>query len=179
MPKRRTNRARSRGAAMIEGVIVVSTMLVFMGFINYSRQSYGMKLDLQQQTRSSSLYFASHACEGGGGATKGAGGTVPGDNPAAGAAGKSGQEGAAAASRSYNTASATAQKTASFQATWDVNAKGGDASINLQKQTGQRSINAASKVTCNEKEYKNQWTAWAQFGMDFAMNLGGASSLFN
>ncbi|MBX3225733.1 MAG: hypothetical protein KIT84_30850 [Labilithrix sp.] len=172
------NRKRSRGAAMIEGVIVVSTMLVFMGFINYSRQSYGMKLDLQQQTRSNTLFFASHGCEGGG-ASKGAGGTVPGDNPAAGAAGKSGQDGAAAASRSYNTASASAQKTASFQATWDVNANGGDSSINLQKQTGSRQINAASKVTCNEKQYKNQWTAWAEFGMDFAMNLGGASSLFN
>lgn len=164
---------------MIEAVIVVSTMLVFMGLISYTRQSYGMKLDLQSQTRANTLFYSSHGCEGAkNGAEPSTGGAVPGDNPAAGPAAKTGQEGSAAASRSYNTASASLTKRASFQATWDKNAKGQNASINLQKETFSREVHAGSKVTCNEKKYDNQWTAWAKFGADFAMNLGGANSLF-
>jgi len=159
---------------MIEGVIVVATMLVFMGMITYTRQSYGKKLDIQMQTRANTLYFASHGCEGAGnGASAGGGGAVPGDNPAQGPANKSDVPNKAAASRNLNTASASASENVSFQAVW------GNGPMDLQKHTGGRSISAASKVTCNEKMYENQWLAWAQFGMDFAMKLGGAGDLFN
>ena len=91
---------------MIEGVIAISTMLIFLGLIMWTRQAYGMKLDMQQRTRSDTLYFASHACEdtGGGIGQSGGGGTIPGDNPAAGAAGKSGLPDAAAVNRSWNSA---------------------------------------------------------------------------
>ncbi|MFO0736965.1 MAG: hypothetical protein U0270_13850 [Labilithrix sp.] len=162
---------------MIEGVIVVATMLVFMGLITYTRQSYGSKLDLQMQTRANTLYFASHGCEGAGnGASAAPGGAVPGDNPAQGPANKSSLPDKAAASRNLNTASAAANGNVSFQAVWDNNnGKGG---LALGKHTGGRSISAASKVTCNEKMYENQWLAWAQFGMDFAKKLGGAGDLF-
>ena len=40
---------------MIEAVIVISTMVVFMGLIVFTRKAYGMTLDLQQQTRSNTL----------------------------------------------------------------------------------------------------------------------------
>lgn len=162
---------------MIEGVIVVATMLVFMGLITYTRQSYGSKLDLQMQTRANTLYFASHGCEGAAdGASASGSGSVPGDNPAQGPADKSNVPNKAAASRSLNTASASANGNVSFSAVWDNN--NGNGALNLGKHTGGRSISAGSKVTCNEKMYENQWLAWAQFGMDFAMKLGGAGDLF-
>ena len=159
---------------MIEGVIVVATMVVFMGLITYTRQSYGSKLDLQMQTRANTLYFASHGCEGAGdGASASGGGAVPGDNPAQGPANKSNVPNKAAASRNLNTASASANGNVNFRAVW------GNGPSDLQAHTGGRSISAASKVTCNEKMYENQWLAWAQFGMDFAKKLGGAGDLFN
>jgi hypothetical protein len=175
--KRRIGR---RGAAMVEGVIVVSTMLLFMGLIVWTRKSYGMKLDLQQQTRSNVLYYASHGCEGAG-ATSAPGGTVDGSSPEAqNAANKSNVPNKAAASRTYNTASATANGTSDWQTAWDVNARGGQGGeINLQKQSLSRPISAASKVTCNEKKYDNQWTAWFKFGVDFVgRGFGGVGDLF-
>lgn len=170
-------RAASRGAAMIEGIIVISTMLVFMGLITYTRQSYGKKLDLQQKTRSNVLYFASNGCDG----PVPEGGSVPGGgNDAANAANKSNVPNKAAASRKYNTASMQDTTNASFQAVWDNNANGGNASIDLGKHTLSRDITAASKVTCNEKKYKNQWIAWVQFGIDFvSRGFGGVGDLFN
>jgi hypothetical protein len=172
-------RSRTRGAAMVEGVIVVATMLVFMGFIQYTRQAYGTKLDLQMATRANTLYFASHGCEGAAdGASVGAGsGQGVGGGPAQNAANKSTVPGGQAASRSWNSASSSTQGSVNWQSVWDAN--NGKGNLNLTKQTGSRSISAGSKVTCNEKQYKSSWTAWAQFGMDFAMRLGGAGDLFN
>ena len=85
---RHARRARSRGAAMVEGVIVISTMLVFLGAIVYTRKSYGMKLDLQQQTRSNVLYYASHGCTGSGGSSNAGGSVTTGSPEAESAAGK-------------------------------------------------------------------------------------------
>jgi hypothetical protein len=161
---------------MIEGVIVVSTMLVFLGLIQFTRQSYGKKLDLQQQTRSTTMFFASHGCEG----DNGGGGDAPsGSKEAENAAGKSNVPNKAAASRHYNTASTSASDSASFQAIWDNNADGTNRPMDLQKHTLTRSLSAKSKVTCNEKKYDNQWTAWMQFGIDFVgRGFGGLGDLF-
>src|SRR5262245_60829309 len=106
---RRRRRARARGAAMVEAVIVLSTMLVFLGLIVWTRNSYAMKMDLQQDTRATSLYYASHACKGEkGSASSERSGTVQDSSPEAEAAAKkSGVAGAAAvASRVYSTAQA-------------------------------------------------------------------------
>jgi hypothetical protein len=51
--------------------------------------------------------------------------------------------------------------------------------MDLQKHTLTRSLSAKSKVTCNEKKYDNQWTAWMQFGIDFvSRGFGGLGDLF-
>lgn len=165
---------------MIEGIIVVSTMLVFMGLITYTRQGYGMKMDLQQATRANTFYYASHGCEGDtSGAESEGSGPAPGNGTAENAANKSSVPNKAAASRSYNTASATSNGSTSFQYVFDANANGGNQSINYQKKQGKRTITAASKVTCNEKKYDNQWTAWFQFGVDFvSRGFGGVGDLF-
>ena len=62
--KTRRTLERVRGAAMVESVIVISTLLVFMGLIVFMRKSYGAKLDIQQTTRANVLYYASHGCTG-------------------------------------------------------------------------------------------------------------------
>ncbi len=165
---------------MIESVVVISTMLIFLGLIMWMRQAYGMKLDMQQKTRSDVLYFASHACEetGGGIGQGGAGGTVPGANPAAGAANASGLPDSPAASRSWNSASGSLSNTANGQAIWDQNANGQGGSINYGKMPLASSVKAASACTCNEKKYKSQLLAWAQFGMNMVRSGGGFVDLF-
>ena len=165
---------------MVEGIIVISTMLIFLGLIVWTRQAYGMKLDMQQRTRSDTLYYASHACEdtGGGVGQSGGGGTVPGDNPAGPAAQRSGLPDAAAVNRSWNSASGSLNGTASWQAVWDQNARGQNASINYGKLALTSNITAASAATCNEKKYGSQLTAWAQFGIDMLRSGGGLMDLF-
>ncbi|HVJ94735.1 MAG TPA: hypothetical protein VM580_33340 [Labilithrix sp.] len=173
--RRLKKRVGARGAAMIEAVIVVSTMLVFLGLIVWTRNSYGMKLDLQQTTRSNVLFYASHGCEGAGGSSQ-VGGTVDASGEdALKAAQKTDLPDKAAANRSFNTASASASGVSSWQAIWN----GGGNAMNLQKHGLSRTINATSKVVCNEKTYSSPWTAWFQFGIDFVnRGIGGARDLF-
>lgn len=165
---------------MIESVIVISTMLIFLGLIVWMRQAYGMKLDLQQKTRSDVLYYASHACEGdnGGSAQSRTGGTVPGANPAANGASASGLPEGQAANRSWNSASGSLSTTVNGQAVWDQNANGQGGSINYGKMPLASAVKAASACTCNEKKYGSQLIAWAQFGIDFLKKGGGLADLF-
>lgn len=174
----RKARKNRRGAAIIEAVIVISTMVVFMGLIVFTRKAYGMKLDLQQQTRANVLYYASHGCTGAGGKSIAGTGTIDGSPEAEAAANKSTLPDKGAASSSWNEASATATDTAVWHTAWDVNAEKGG-SIDLQRQELNRKVHAASDVMCNEKHYDSQWTAWMKFGVDFVSSgFGGAGSLF-
>lgn len=179
--RRARRRAGARGAAMIESVIVITTMLVFLGLIVWTRKAYGMKLDLIQQAQSDTLYFASHGCDnaGGGIGQIGGGGTVPGDDgAAANAAAKTGLPDATAVNRTWNTATGSLRGSASWQAVWDHNANGQNGSIELKKETLTANVSAASAMTCNERQYSSQLTAWFQFGIDFLKNGGGVFDLF-
>jgi len=167
------HRHRERGAAMAEAIIAISTMLIFMGLISWTRQAYGMKLDLQQRTRSDTFYFASHGCDGGGGG-------APGGSPEAeAAAGKSPLPDKAAVKQTWGSASGAAGGSASWQAVWDQNAHGGNASINYGKLGLNANVTAGSTVTCNEKKYNSQLTAWFQFGVDYLKSGAGVLDLFN
>jgi hypothetical protein len=161
---------------MIEAVIVLSTMLVFMGLIMWTRNSYAMKLDMQQGTRSNALYYASHGCSGGGASERG--GTVQDSSPEAeSAAKKSNVAGSAAASRIYNTAIAKMSGKADWRTVWDANA--GKGSLDLKKQGLSRTIEANSKVTCNEPAYDGGWKDWFQFGAQYLSGgMSGAGGLF-
>jgi hypothetical protein len=173
--KRRLGR---RGAAMVEGVIVMSVFVVFSGLIVYMRKAYGAKLDMQQNTRSATLYYASHGCEGdpGGANGMGTGGAVPVQGAEAdAAAGKSNIPDRAAVNRSFNTASTEVTGTVSWQAVWDHGKTG---AIEYRKETLTSNIKASSSTTCNEKKYDSQWTAWFQFGVDFFKTGGGGVDLF-
>lgn len=161
-------RKRTRGAAMIEAVIVLSTLLVFLGLIVWTRNSYGMKLDMQQSTRSSSLYYASHGCTGDkGGSTSEASGTVPDSSPEAeNVAKKSAISGSAVASRVYNTASAKLAGKSTWAAVWDSNAGSGRA-MEPKKQGLSRPVEGSSKVTCNEPEYDGGFNDFIDFATRF------------
>jgi Flp pilus assembly protein TadG len=174
---RHARRAKARGAAMVEAVIVMSVMLMFMGLIVWTRNSYAMKMDLQQETRSSSLYYASHACTGDkNAASSERTGTVQDSSPEAEtAAKKTNLAGAiAVASRAYNTARTVASGTSSFQAIWD--AAGG---VNVRRQGLSRKVESSSKVTCNEPRFDGGFKDWIQFGISYlGGGLGAAGSLF-
>jgi Flp pilus assembly protein TadG len=171
-------RARARGAAMIEAVIVLSTMLVFLGLIMWTRNSYGMKLDMQQSTRSSSLYYAAHGCKGDrGAASSDEGGTVlDSSDEASNVAKKAKIPAAAAASRVYNTARAKLSGKSSFMAVWDAS---GGKGLDLKKQALSRTVTAESKVTCNELSFGGGWQDWLSVGLGFITgNLSGAGGFF-
>ncbi len=164
---------------MIEGIIVMTTMLVFIGFIVYTRKSYGMKLDLQQQTRANVLYYASHGCTGGEGSSTEGQGSTDGIREVDAAAEKSSIPNKVAASRRWNTAKSEATGTVNWQAVWDVNPEKGKSGIQLEKHKLSRNISAHSETTCNEKKYGSQWSAWLEFGIDFvSRGFGGVGDLF-
>ena len=167
---------------MVEAVIVISTMLVFLGAISWTRQAYGTKLDYQQRTRSDVLYFASHGCEqtGGGVGTPGGGGTAPvGPSGGEGAAGRAPTPDKAAIDHSWNSASASLQTSVTTQAVVDTNARGGGGgSIQYGRLALVSNVKGDSYSTCNEKKYNSQFTAWFQFGLDYVTSGGGAVDIF-
>ncbi len=175
--RRVRHRAGERGAAMVEGVVVISTMLVFFGLIVFTRNSYAEKLDIQQGTRSDVLYYASHACEGGrpnvttGSESEDVGGE--GGAKAEGVGSRTSEPGAAALGRSWNTASSSRDSRVNGVMTVDRNATGGGGAIQLQRAPISRSVHAESTVACNEKRYDNPWTAWVKYGVDWAKSGGG------
>jgi hypothetical protein len=57
------NRAKQRGAAMIEAIVIMCTMLVFLGMNTWAFRAYGGKIDQMASTRRDALYYASHNCE--------------------------------------------------------------------------------------------------------------------
>jgi hypothetical protein len=56
-------RGRSRGAAMVEAIVVMGVMLVFLGMNVWAFQAYGGKIDQMSSTRRDALFYASHSCE--------------------------------------------------------------------------------------------------------------------
>ena len=48
---------------MIEGIVVMGTMLVFLGTTMWAFRAYGGKIDQAASVRRDALYLAAHACE--------------------------------------------------------------------------------------------------------------------
>lgn len=175
--QRLRKRLGARGAAMVEGIVIMSGMVCFIGLIVWTRKAYGMKLDFQQRTRSDSLYFASHGCEGQGGlATPGGGGTMGGSNPAAAAANAANQPGSATVNQSWNQATAKLEGQALWAASFNANPVG---AITYVKTPMVANVKAESTTVCNEKKYNSQLTAWFKFGLDLVKGGGGFMNLFN
>lgn len=159
---------------MVEGIVVVSAMLGFLGLIMWIRQAYGTKLDVQQRTRSEVLYRASHACsdggEGGGGAVDGA--VLPG----AAQSGPGGPEASQLTTR-WNVATGELRSTATGSAVFDKNAGGRSSSISYERRVLVSNVRSRSTCVCNEPKYDSSLTAWFKFGLGFVRNAGGLAGL--
>lgn len=192
MKKRIHSRAKQRGAAMVEGIVVMTTMLCFLGLNIWAENVYGGKLDQASSTRRDVLYYASHGCEGGNdtdvdtytqASLKGVSGkaintedlnvqppaaaTRIGNNFNNTAAGGGGINGAV--SRSWNTASG-----GKGPQTVSGSTVVGDNSIFVKKKALSVDLGTNSWSACNEKKYDNAWTAFFQFGWDFLKSGAGA-----
>jgi hypothetical protein len=173
--KTRTSRASRRGAAMLEGVIAMSSMVVFLGLISFTRGAYGEKLDQMSSTRRDALYFASNGCEGGAppntqtasdGTSPLTAGTEEADNVASKL--RSSEQGGV--DRSWN----MARTTRSSQVGGNASVDRGGGRINLQRTPLTSDIETTSELACNERVYDNQWTALFSFAIDFAKSGAGA-----
>ena len=58
-----SKRAKARGAAMVEAIVIMCTMLVFLGMNTWAFKAYGGKIDQMSSTRRDALFYASHDCE--------------------------------------------------------------------------------------------------------------------
>lgn len=190
--KRKSSRAQQRGAAMVEGIVVMTTMLVFLGMNMWAANVYGGKLDQASSTRRDVLYYASHGCEEtnrtdvdtytqsslsglSGAAISAENLNVPAPDGAREGIGSSfegtpaGQGINGAVSRSWNTASGG-------KGPQEVTGSAlvGDNSIFVQKKALSVNLGTNSFSACNEKTYNNQWTAFFQFSWDFLKRGAGA-----
>ena len=155
-------RSHARGAAMVEGIVVVVVMFVFFGMNMWAYKAYGGKIDQANSTRRDALYHASHNCSeqfgndtdsytdpslktGGGANASGETVGVGGDPKVAQAASQSQANGAAPATRSGGIT--TADKSGSVSgaaAVWDPN---------IRKESMTTPLHTKSFVWCNQERH--------------------------
>ncbi len=151
---------------MVEGIVVISGMLVFFGLVVGVRNAYGAKLDLQQGTRSNVLYSASHACQGGGG-------NLGLSMPAGATNGPTGGFGSVATS--WNVAS---QGPVTANIPWTIVIdNGGGGPISYQHKGITTTASAVSTCVCNEPSYQSGLTDWFTFGINLFKSGGGFAAL--
>jgi len=56
-------RGSQRGAAMVEGIVVIMTMLTFLGMNLWAVKAFGGKLDQATAVRRDVMFYATHNCE--------------------------------------------------------------------------------------------------------------------
>lgn len=170
---RRTTRTRAgeRGAAMVEATVVITTLLIFLGLIVFTRDSYVGKLNQQTRARRDAMYYAAHNCESGDGAMMGgAGFALDGDDTsdAEKVINEKGDEGATSKiSRSWNLSQAHGKDTIVGTALRDRNANGTPSPIALEKAPLQREVAGDAYVFCNERPYDGNIGDWAAFAFNF------------
>jgi hypothetical protein len=61
---KRPNRTRARGAAMVEGAVVIPVLCAFLGFFMFIKAGYDKRLDLQRETHKQTSQAALGSCAG-------------------------------------------------------------------------------------------------------------------
>lgn len=178
-PKTNSRRIRrhaaQRGAAMIEGVVVMVTMFVFLGMNLWVARTYGGKLDQANSTRRDVLYFASHACKGQSGDPDTY--AVPGLKGNAGPA-ISSSEGLGSAEGADKIDQVGGQVGAGVERSWNSVSGGksgnvrGDAATWMTKTPLAANLTTNSYATCNEKRYDGVASLFS-FGFDFLKSAAG------
>lgn len=169
--QKKMRRRAERGAAMLEGIVVITTMLVFLGMIVFAGKAYGAKIDQAAQVRSDVLYYASHGC-----------GELP-ENASATSTG--GDEGAAV-TPDAETSEATSRaakiggnETSALERKWNMATSSaertvdGEAIVDLKKVAISTRVKTDSWVACNEKTYGDMWTGLVDFGVDWVKSGAG------
>lgn len=179
--RRRLRRAAQRGAAMVEGIVVIITMLVFLGMTVWATKAYGGKLDQASDTRRDVLFYASHDCSQSppGSAVQSAeeeadatdGEDAPEATAAADRLAGRGRGEGAAVSRNWNMASTEKSSTVTGSAVVVSNPESG---LNARREGLSANLRTGSWVACNERRYDNAWTQVFEFGWDFLRSAGGA-----
>lgn len=169
-------RPRQRGAAMVEGIVVMTTMLVFLGLILFAGKAYGAKVDQSAKVRSDVLYYASHACE-----------VMPDDadevNPTSTAIGAADD---AAVTSDSDTSLATSRAATidqdydyALERTWNMASSSaersvdGEAIVDLRRMPVTTRVKTTSYVACNERSYDGMWMGLADFGVSWVKSGGG------
>lgn len=179
--RRFRNRSGNRGAAMAEGIIVIATMLVFLGTTVFASRAYGGKVDQMTETRKDALFYASHHCDkqapqsqntgGVPGTANGAGNGNTGDLDAVSGRLQGGLPQTSATSRDWNMSQSSRSGTQTAQASINTSPTG----LNLQRILLTSNISTTSYVGCNEQRYDNNWTALFEFGWDFLKSGAGVA----
>lgn len=180
MSRKPQNRARKRGAALVEAAVAIPVMLVFLGTTMFAHRSYDEKIALQMSARSEVLYNASHSCAE----------TAPGEmskqlGAQAGSAGTSTQAGEADTTEGNagildNTSGKLRDsEQEGVRRSWNLvktsrtSAASGSAVLEHTRYGFNRTITANAEVACNEKRFDNDWTAIFGFIQGYAQSGGG------
>lgn len=180
---RAKRRGVERGAAMVEAIVIMTTMLVFLGMNMWAYAAYGGKIDQANSTRRDALYYASHQCEvctPGEPALERASYTQPqlagtncgGNSGGALSIARGIFENARDGNLNLNSFFGTSRSTKSAQVF-------GTAVVNTTPTTGIQmsrvplvaNVGTASLAGCNEKPYSGRWSGIFSFGLDFFKSL--------
>jgi len=176
------NRTKQRGAAMVEAIVVMTTMLCFLGMNIYAQHAYGGKVDQMSSVRRDALFWASHNCDeknGDDGDTytdpelkkneqySGGASDFNLKNAITGIFG-GGSGGGSGNFDFFATAHVKKTPTTIYgQAIMAPNVTG------AHKEQLKATIGTPSSVGCNEKAYYNFWTQIFEYGWDFMKGLVG------
>lgn len=150
--------ASSRGAAMVEGMVVIPVLLVFLGLMKWTHDGYARKQDRQMMTRASLMSYTSKACKGdAANATLNAesGPDVQGEAGGSGVKAANDEMGAAMSGNVSIAHSRPPDVTVSGRAVRD-----------RQSFQLSRTIHAESENMCNEKVYGGFWSQIPGFAKD-------------
>jgi hypothetical protein len=170
-------RARARGAAMVEAIVIMTTMLVFLGMNVWAYKAYGGKIDQANSTRRDALYFASHSCEG-------ANGSDPDSYTVAALKGNRNSGGGSSLSlrgmvEAVRGGGGSFDLVGTARSEKGPTAVSGTAIINANPQGGIKLVKApltarlatASAVGCNEKPLGDKFIALLRLGKDALMSI--------
>jgi hypothetical protein len=166
----KTSKKAKRGAAMVEAIVIMLTMLTFLGMNLFAVKAYGGKLDQSTAVRRDVMYYATHNCAQNNGADPDTY-TAPQLRSAGGATGNGGfvQDIAAlvgtiagGGSLGYGTATGTKGSTTVT----------GEATVWTSKRFMASTMRSSSTVVCNEKPYYGGLLATiGSLGWDFVKGL--------
>lgn len=167
---RSTKRSTRRGAAMVEAVVIMCTMLTFLGMNMFAVKAFGGKLDQTTSARRDVMYYATHNCKENNGSDP----DTYTDPQLRGAGGATGNGGFV---QDLKALFQTVAGGGSLQAGTATGTKGsntltGEAVVWTSKRYLTSSMRSSSSVICNEKPYYGGLlSTLMNLGWDFILGI--------